>query len=104
VRELAAALLRSLDYEVTAAGDGETALDMAREKGPPGVLLADADLPGISGPELARRLLEEWPGVRVLFTSAYPGELDLPPGARFDFVTKPFTKESLAQALDEGST
>ena len=101
VRELAAALLRSLDYEVTAAGDGETALEMLREKGCPETLLADVDLPGMSGPELAHRVLEEWPGVRVFFTSAFPGVLDLPGGAGYAFVTKPFTRESLAGALDE---
>jgi signal transduction histidine kinase len=101
VREFAAALLRSLDYEVTAAGDGETALEMLREEDCPGTLLADVDLPGMSGPELARQVLQEWPGVRVLFTSAYPGALDLPRGARYAFVTKPFTRESLARALDE---
>ena len=104
VRELAAALLRSLDFEVTAAGDGETALEMLREKGSPGTLLADADLPGMSGPELARRVLEEWPEVRVFFTSAHPGALDLPRGARYGFVTKPFTRESLALALDEDAS
>ena len=104
VRELAAALLRSLGYEVTAAGDGETALEILREKGCPGTLLADVDLPGMSGPELARRVLEEWPGVRVFFTSAYPGALDLPRGARFACVPKPFTRESLARALDEDAS
>jgi signal transduction histidine kinase/CheY-like chemotaxis protein len=101
VRELAAALLRSLDYEVTAAEDGETALSILEGKGSPETLLADVDLPGMSGPDLARRVLEKWPGVRVFFTSPFPGELDLPRGARYSFVTKPFTRESLAAALDE---
>jgi len=101
VRELAAALLRSLDYQVTAASNGETALEMLREQGCPETLLADVDLPGMSGPELARRVLEEWPGVRVLFTSAHPGPLGLPRGARYGFVPKPFTRESLTRALDE---
>jgi CheY-like chemotaxis protein len=104
VRELAAALLHSLGYEVTAAGDGETALELIREKGCPGTLLAEVDLPRMSGPELARRLLEEWPGVRVFFTAASPDALDLPGGARSAFVTKPFTRESLARALDEDSS
>jgi two-component system cell cycle sensor histidine kinase/response regulator CckA len=103
VRELAAALLRSLDYQVTAAGDGETALEMLFEQGCPETLLADVDLPGMSGPELARRVLEEWPGVRVFFTSAHPGPLDLPTGARYGFVPKPFTRESLTRALEEGT-
>jgi len=104
VRELAAALLRSLDYEVTAAGDGETALAILEEKGSPETLLADVDLPGMSGPDLARRVLEKWPGVRVFFTSAFPGVLDLPGGARYAFATKPFTRESLAAALDEDAS
>jgi CheY-like chemotaxis protein len=101
VRELAEALLCSLDYEVTATGDGETAFALLRERGCPGTLMTDVDLPGMSGPELVRRVLEKWPEVRVFFTSAHAGALDLPRGARYAFVTKPFTRESLAQALDD---
>jgi len=60
-----------------------------------GVLLAWP--PGSSQRESHESANDAW----VFFTSAYPGALDLPRGARYAFVTKPFTRESLARALDE---
>ena len=104
VLALAAELLGSLGYEVAVAGDAEEALGLLQEKGRTGTLLTDVELPGISGPELARQVLDEWPGVRVLFTAGYPGTLRLPRGVRVAFVTKPFSRESLAGALGERST
>jgi signal transduction histidine kinase/CheY-like chemotaxis protein len=99
VRELAGILLRSLGHEVLEASDGQSALDLAREKRHFGLLVTDLDLPGFSGAELARQVLEEFPDTGVLFLSGYAGEITLPSSARVAFLPKPFNQESLADAL-----
>lgn len=72
VREaLRVVLERNPDMRVVGeAGDGETALRMA-DKLAPDVVVMDVALPGLSGIETARRLLEKTPFVKVLALSTY---------------------------------
>ncbi len=99
VRELAGILLRALGHEVLEAADGESALAIVREKRGVLLLMTDLQLPGLSGLELARKVLDQFPAMGVIFLSGHPGPLDLPRGARVRFVPKPFTGESFAEAL-----
>jgi FixJ family two-component response regulator len=56
----------------------------------------------MSGPELAERLVEHWPGVGVLFTSGYSAGAVLDRGALIaDLLEKPFTIEELARKVRE---
>lgn len=59
-------LLEDLGVEVVAeAPDGTAAVEAAlRER--PDVVLMDVQMPGLSGIEATRQLLERWPGARVL--------------------------------------
>ena len=52
-------------------------------------------LPGIHGPELARRMQQAAPRLKTLFISGYTGEEQVPAGARF--LAKPFTLASAAR-------
>lgn len=53
-------LIKSFGYEVVAACDGETAIDMASGDGKIDLILMDIDLGGaVDGPEAARRILEK---------------------------------------------
>ena len=60
-------------------------------------------MPGMSGRELAERLLAERPGVRVLFMSGYAGRTRsrstacLRPGTAF--LEKPFSAPEVARTL-----
>jgi len=101
VRELLGILLPSLGYEVVEAADGMSALDLAREKRDFGLLVTDPQMPGLSGAELARQILEEFPDIHVLFLSGYPRSSELPQGARVAFLPKPFDPESLEETLKE---
>jgi FixJ family two-component response regulator len=61
-------------------------------------------MPRMSGPELAQRLRDVRPGVKVLFVSGYTDsqivrEGELAPGT--DFLQKPFTREQLASKIRE---
>ncbi|MFN7944687.1 MAG: response regulator transcription factor [Blastocatellia bacterium] len=58
---------------VAEAGDGHTALALAREH-LPDVALVDIGMPGLNGIELVTRLKKECPQVRVLVLSMHTGE------------------------------
>jgi two-component system, OmpR family, KDP operon response regulator KdpE len=88
--------LRARGYDVHVAGDGRTALDVAREERPDVVLL-DLGLPDLSGVDVLRRL-RSWSPVPVVVLSARHGSDDkveaLDEGAD-DYVTKPFGMDEL---------
>jgi len=105
VREVTTIQLDALGYRVLSCPNGEAALATARaHMGPVHLLLSDLVLPGMNGRELARRLAEARPGLKVLFTSGYgedvaarQGALD--PGAHF--LEKPYTLAILARKVRE---
>ena len=68
------AAMERAGYHVLVAASGSEALDIARgHEGPIDLLITDMVMPKMNGRELARRLLEERPGVAVLFcSSGYP--------------------------------
>lgn len=72
VRTIARAALTRRGYRVLAAADASEALAITRAyPGPIALLLTGVVMPGMGGRELAERVVEERPGVRVLFTSGY---------------------------------
>jgi PAS domain S-box-containing protein len=105
VRNLTRRLLENGGYTVLQASDAESAIEVARRhSGRLDMLLTDVVMPGLSGPELARRLMPSRPGLRVLYVSGYPDEAMasqglLEPDA--SFLQKPFTPETLARRVRE---
>jgi CheY-like chemotaxis protein len=103
VRTLVREMLGADGYRVLAASSGAAALAVARaHPGSIDLLLTDVVMPGLSGPELAARLLAERPDVRVLFTSGYTEDAIanhgvLRPGAAF--LEKPFSAPEVSRAL-----
>jgi hypothetical protein len=68
------------------------------------LLLTDVVMPQISGRELAERLADDNPGLRVLFMSGYSDEAVyrhgvLSPDAAF--IEKPFTERTLTRKVRE---
>ncbi|MBV9491390.1 MAG: response regulator [Verrucomicrobia bacterium] len=104
VRATAALLLRSLGYEVLEASGAPEALRLAETApGPIDLLMADVVMPGRSGRELADRLRQRLPGLKVLFQSGYTGEMVDRYGALAEggFLQKPFRLETLAEKVRE---
>ena len=101
VRELVRTLLDRLGYRVLVANDGLEAVTIA-ERERPHLLLTDVIMPGLAGPEVARRVRELHPGTPVLFMSGYTaGAIDrhslVESGATL--LHKPFTPAVLASAV-----
>jgi signal transduction histidine kinase len=103
VRSLVARVLEGLGYEVIEASDAATAeVAAARYKGPIHLLLSDVVMPGATGPELARRLADARPELRVLFTSGYADDAIVHHGvlgAGTSYLQKPFTPDALARKV-----
>jgi two-component system, cell cycle sensor histidine kinase and response regulator CckA len=101
LRALVRIALETCGYSVLAATGGADALRLARlHGGPISLLVSDVVMPGMDGPELARRLAACRPGLKVLLFSGYPGEADLlPSGAAF--LQKPFRPSRLVEKVRE---
>ena len=99
VRVIVAGVLRELGFDVLEAADGAEALELARGTDP-AVLVTDVVMPRMGGRELAARMREPMPGLRVLFVSGYTdgalGDEDDPATA---FLPKPFMSAELAAAV-----
>jgi CheY-like chemotaxis protein len=105
VRTLACRALRHYGYTVLEAGDPEDALRLADEyAGRIHLLLTDMVMPGMSGRELAGRLLPSRPGMAVLYTSGYTDGAIVQHGvlgSDVPFLHKPFRPAALAQKVRE---
>jgi CheY-like chemotaxis protein len=105
VRAVVCRALRAHGYTVLEAENAAGALRLAAQPGLHlDLLLTDVVMPGLSGGALARRLLEERPGLRVLYMSGYSDEAigrhgALEPGTHF--VQKPFASDVLLRAVRE---
>ena len=68
-------MLQRLGYTVIEASNGEEALELAGSYPQPlALLLTDLIMPGLNGVELARRIAEMRPDIRVLIMSGYAGD------------------------------
>jgi PAS domain S-box-containing protein len=100
VRYLVRHMLRSEGYSVIEAMDQTQAIDFCRQPDEKiDLVLTDVVMPNMSGPELADRLRELRPDVKVLFMSGYPRdkfEETQKRGEAFHFIQKPLSPKTLA--------
>ena len=102
VRELALLALRQRGYQVLEAASAEQALELIAGGARPQLLLTDVVMPGISGPNLAARLLQQNPRLRVLYMSGYSEDAAAAHGTFWGGVPllqKPFTSAQLAERV-----
>ena len=98
-----AAVLESLGYDVTTAASPAEALRFADGEALD-LLVTDVVMPEMNGRQLAERLLEDIPEMKVLFISGYTDDAVIargvvPPGTAF--LQKPFGADRLAQKIRE---
>ena len=112
VRTLTAHTLDAAGYRVLEAGHAGPALEALQAHGAEvRLLLTDVVMPGMGGPDLARKVRALRPEIRVLFMSGYP-EPGLPADgealAGAPFIAKPFDRAALLamvrKALDAPTT
>ncbi|HLK03244.1 MAG TPA: ATP-binding protein [Candidatus Acidoferrum sp.] len=104
VRSLTCEFLQSAGYQVLTASDGVEALEIAdRLKGAIHLLVTDVVMPRMRGPELARRVQEKLPKLKVVFMSGYTQELhgSSHPIELGSFLQKPFSRTELLAKLHE---
>lgn len=103
IRELATSSLRSADLQVVDAANAEQALELLSSLDTvPDLLITDLMLPGLNGQELASRVREQYPSIRVLFTTGYGAEsvdLDHSDAAHTSHLQKPFSLRVLRQRV-----
>ncbi|MGQ0650448.1 MAG: response regulator [Gemmatimonadaceae bacterium] len=105
VRSVMRRALERFGYTIVEAPDGQTALALAaRYPSDVDLLITDAVRPVLSGRELAARLRDVRPDLRVIYMSGYADDAllrrgDLEPWATY--LQKPFTPEALARRVRE---
>lgn len=105
VRALTQRLLLRGGYQVLVASSPEEALQVfASDPESIDLLLTDVLMPGMSGLELAERVRELKPGLRILYMSGNPGGVidpdeTLAPG--MTFLAKPFQAQTLTAAVQD---
>ncbi len=105
VRQVIAATLRKLGYEVIETAEATPALDMLGTSDDIDLLLTDVVLGGeLSGPELAKAVIDRHPSLPIVFTSGY--SVDAPPdfmelSRHIPLSKKPFHRAELASLVGE---
>ena len=104
LRVLTKRLLERQGYTVLIAADADEALRLCEENPSIDVLLTDVVMPGTSGPELTRQLIEQRPALKVIYMSGYTEDAIvrhgvLKPG--IVFLNKPFTSQTLGEKIRE---
>lgn len=93
--ELGRVILEGDGYEVQTAAEGNAAILLVIEGFRPDLLLIDARLPGMSGEDLRRVLMQMLPGIKTAFVTG----LAEPLGNGAAALYKPFTTGSLLQLV-----
>ncbi len=97
-------LLQRQGYTVLVAAGADEAFRLFDENPSIDVLLTDVVMPGASGPELTRQLVEQRPGLKVIYMSGYTEDTIIHHGVLnpgIAFLHKPFTSDTLGRKIRE---
>lgn len=102
VREVVSAMLKELGYRVRAFETGEAAI-AEYEKDPADVVITDVRMPGMSGMDVTRALLDKDPDAIVMILTGFPSIPDaveaIKAGAT-DFLSKPCRIEEIRVRIE----
>jgi CheY-like chemotaxis protein len=103
VRRFAVAVLKRFRYRTLEARSGGDALLAAEtHSGPIHLMLTDVVMPGMTGKQLAERLLPLRPDMKVVYMSGYTADVLTRQGlsdSGTGYLQKPFTPQALAQKI-----
>jgi PAS domain S-box-containing protein len=105
LRTLTCEFLQKLGYTILEAADGEEAITRVQQYNRPiDLLLTDVVMPGMNGREMATRIRDRRPGLKVLYVSGYTHDAFTKEGITGSgeaLLEKPFAFEELAQKIRE---
>jgi two-component system cell cycle sensor histidine kinase/response regulator CckA len=104
LRELSKRLLERHGYTVLLAANAAEAVRLFETHPSIDILLTDVVMPGASGPELTKKLMDQRPTLRVIYMSGYTEEAIVRHGViqpGIAFLNKPFTSDALAEKIRE---
>ncbi|MCD6034905.1 MAG: histidine kinase [Rickettsiales bacterium] len=100
VRTFSAQALTGKGYTVLEAEDGETALDIMKQRGDEvDLIVTDVVMPGMNGPAMIEEVAKLYPSIKVIFMSGYAEDafgMTYGTERNFNFLPKPFTLKQLA--------
>jgi CheY-like chemotaxis protein len=106
VRPMVRDILEMSGYTVLDAPGAEQAMEVeAAHREPIHLLLTDVMMPGVTGPQLARRVRTRRPAINVLYMSAFTladfqsRQIDVDPDV--PLLAKPFSVEGLARKVEQ---
>jgi two-component system cell cycle sensor histidine kinase/response regulator CckA len=102
VRKFVERVLSEAGYCTELAGDGSEALEVAQKIGQFEILVTDLMMPRMSGDELARRLRQSEPALKVLYLTGYSDQLFKEKATLWQdeaFLDKPCSVKGLAEAV-----
>jgi two-component system cell cycle sensor histidine kinase/response regulator CckA len=102
VLKVVSVMLKRAGFTVLAARSEAEAAGFVRDyRGTIHLFLADVDIPGTTGPDLANRFKETRPELRVILMSGYADEDLLTLAYGWRFLCKPFLPATLIAAVTE---
>jgi CheY-like chemotaxis protein len=101
LRSIKRKVLEKAGYSVLVAQDGQEAIQIAHEHPDPiALLVSNVQMPGMTGPDLARELRRTRPNLRVMLMSPDPqGLLMLDTG--WNFLQKPFPLSAILDKVNQ---
>ena len=102
VRRFVERVLREAGYKTALAGSGSEALEKATQLESLDVLVTDVMMPQMAGGELARRLRQTQPSVKVLYLTGYADHLFKEKTMLWEdeaYLEKPCTIKALLEAV-----
>ena len=102
VRSFAVRALKKKGYEVIGCNSAENALEQLEKERNFQLLVTDMVMPGLNGIELAHRVKELIPGIKIILASGYSEEIarnELSAADRVEFMDKPFSLGDLTKKI-----
>jgi PAS domain S-box-containing protein len=102
VRGFVVEVLQQLGFQVIAAHDGPSGVEILRSPRPIDLLVTDIGLPGLNGRQVVDIARQTRPGLKVLFMTGYAESASVADGflePGMGLITKPFPLETLAERI-----